>query len=225
MDLAELKFVVDTKQLEDAAKKIEALGVAVSKVNKPVTDAALKSEKLAAAQAKTAEANTKAAIAAEKLAKAQTVVTDSSKTQMSVLEKQQSITSYMADGLSKGMATIMSYGKAAGLAADDLKLLLDTLQTQKTFSGDPFDKSLSGVTSLKNELGILKEVQRLYGAGVELTSKQVRELASDKERLMVKLKEEGASLSTMKTALRGLNSEYIALATSINKFSDAETQC
>lgn len=224
MDLAELKFVVDTKQLEDAAKKIEALGVAVSKVNKPVTDAALKSEKLAAAQAKTAEANTKAAIAAEKLAKAQTVVTDSSKTQMSVLEKQQSITSYMADGLSKGMATIMSYGKAAGLAADDLKLLLDTLQTQKKFSGDPFDKSLSGVTSLKNELGILKEVQRLYGAGVELTSKQVRELASDKERLMVKLKEEGASLSTMKTALRGLNSEYIALATSINKFSDAETQ-
>jgi len=231
MDLAELKFVVNTEQLVDAAKKIDALAVSVSKVNKPITTAALESEKLAQAQAKTAlaaakveEANTKAAIAADKLAKAQNTVTDSSKTQMSILEKQQSITSYMSEGLSKGMATVMSYGKAAGLAADDLKLLLDTLQTQKKFSGDPFDKSLSGVTSLKNELGILKEVQRLYGSGVELTSKQVRELASDKERLMVKLREEGASLSTMKSSLRSLNSEYITLATSINKFSDAETQ-
>jgi hypothetical protein len=231
MELSTLKFVVDTKELVDAAKKIDALAVSVSKVNKPIATAALESEKLAQAQAKTAlaaakveEANTKAAIAAEKLAKAQTVVTDSSKTQMSILEKQQSITSYMSEGLSKGMATVMSYGKAAGLAADDLKLLLDTLQTQKKFSGDPFDKSLSGVTSLKNELGILKEVQRLYGSGVELTSKQVRELASDKERLMVKLREEGASLSTMKSSLRSLNSEYITLATSINKFSDAETQ-
>jgi len=32
MDLAELKFVVDTKQLEDAAKKIDALATSVSKV-------------------------------------------------------------------------------------------------------------------------------------------------------------------------------------------------
>jgi phage-related minor tail protein len=231
MELAELKFVVDTKQLEDAAKKIDALAVSVSKVNKPVTDAAMKSEKLAQAQAKTAreaakleEANTKASIAAEKLAKAQNSATESSKTHMSILEKQTSITSYMSDGLSKGMATIMSYGKAAGLAAGDLKLLLDTLQTQKKFSGDPFDNSLSGVTSLKNELSILREVQRLYGAGVDLTSKQVRELASDKERLIVKLKQEGSSLSAIKESLRNLNSEYIGLATSINKLSDAEKQ-
>jgi phage-related minor tail protein len=231
MDLAELKFVVKTEQLDEAATKIKELAVEVSKLNKPVTDAALKSEKLAQAQAKTAretakleEANTKAAIAAEKLAQAQKGATESGKTHMSILEKQTSITSYMSDGLSKSMATIMSYGKASGLAASELKLLLDTLQTQKKFSGDPFDNSLSGVTSLKNQLSILREVQRLYGTGVELTSKQVRELASDKERLIVKLKEEGASLSTIKDSLRNLKSEYIGLATSINKLSDAEQQ-
>jgi lambda family phage tail tape measure protein len=229
LNLEELKFVVNTEDLDTAAKKINALGDAIVKVNKPLKESAMDSEKLAQAQAKTAEAaakaelaTTKAALAAEKLSKATDSASDSGKTQMSILEKQQSILDFMTQGYTKGQSTILAYTKASGEATSEVAKILDA--QRQLAGGDPFDKSLSGIKSLRNELKVLEEVQRLYGQGVELTGKQVRDLALDKERLIMRMRQEGASIMEIQTALSSMKAEYIAVAGQVNAVSSAERE-
>ncbi len=221
MDLAELKFVVDTKQLEDAAKKIEALGVAVSKVNKPVTDAALKSEKLAAAQAKTAEATTKAETAQLKLSQAQEKVNNGSKTSVSVLERQTMILDYMAQGYSKGQSSILATAKAAGALDDAMIELGGTLKTQRTLiGGDTFDKSIGLMQKLQNETRITSEVNNLFNKNLGLTEKQMIDLAREKERLIALYNLEGKSLTNLTTEY----DKIVAKSVELNRANDARTK-
>ena len=222
MDLAELKFVVDTKDLDDAAKKIDALGVAVSKVNKPITRATVDTEKLAKSQAEVAEASAKAALAQLKLQQAQensTRVTGSSTT---VLERQQMILQFMTDGFSKGQASQLAYAKAARASADDLEALGQVLQTQRKLMGtDPFDKSMGALQSLRNEYTVIKEVQRLYNAELGLSKSQMQDLAKEKLRLIEKLKIEGASFTDVKNGIMELNAAYLKNANAENSITSA----
>lgn len=202
MDLAELKFVVNTEQLVDAAKKIDALTTAVSKVNKPITTAALESEKLALAQAKVAEATAKAETAQAKLKDAQEKGSKATGGSVSVLERQNMILEYMAQGLSKGQSSYMATAKAAGALDDELQQLLNTLRTQRTLQGsEPFDKSIGLYQKLQNETRISTEVNQLFNRNLGLTEKQMVDLAREKERLIALYGIEGRSLS-------GLGAEY-----------------
>lgn len=212
MDLAELKFIVNTDQLVAAKTAIDALGVAVSKVNKPVTEAAKESEKLAQAQAKTAKATaeaelavTKAALAAEKLGQAQQKSSDSTSKSVSILERQNLILEYMAQGNSKGQASIMATFKAAGALDSEMQQLNDTLKIQRTLiGGDPFDKSIGLMQKLQNEFKTTDEVNKLFNQGLGLTEKQMIDLAREKERLIALYGIEGRDI-------KGLTAEYNAL--------------
>lgn len=220
MDLAELKFVVDTTQLKEAAKEVEALGVAVNKVNKPVAKAAMDTEKLAKAQAEVAEKSAKAALAQHKLEQAQTKVNDSTGKSTSVLERQNMILGYMATGLSKGQASYMATAKSAGALDDELGELLTTLKTQRTLiGGDPFDKSIGLMQKLTNETKIVTEVNNLFNRGLNLTEKQMVDLAREHERLTALYNFEGKSLD-------GLAAEYdqiVQKSVEINQANDART--
>lgn len=227
LNLEKLVFEVDTSQLETAAKKLEALGTALNKVNKPASDAAIKTEKLAQAQAKTAEsvakaeaATSKAAIAAERLNKAQDTGNETTKRSLSIQERQATILEFMNQGYSKGQSSVLAYAKAAGEATDEIAKILD--MQRKIAGGDPFDKSLSGIKSLKNELEVLTQVEKLYAQGADLTTKQVRNLSLDRERLVQKMRQEGASIIEIQAALKNLNAEYISVATQVNKVAGAE---
>ncbi len=220
MDLAELKFVVDTKQLEDAAKKVDALAVSVSKVNKPVTDAALKSEKLALAQAAVAEKTAKAETAQLKLQQAQEKANTATSGSVTVLERQNMILEYMAQGLSKGQSSYMATAKAAGALDSELQELLVTLKTQRTLQGsEPFDKSIGLMQKLQNETRITAEVNDLFNRNLGLSEKQMIDLAREKERLIALYKLEGRSLD-------GLAAEYdqiIRTSAELNHLNDART--
>jgi len=227
MELSELKFVVNTKQLEDAATKIKELAVEVSKLNKPVTDAALKSEKLAQAQAKTAretakleEANTKTAIAAERLTKAQKANTTAANAGNTIAERQTEILKFQTEGYSKGQAATLAAAKAAGAYDDVLQQLGVTLKDQRILmGGQPFDNSIGLMQKLENETRISTEVNNLFNKSLGLTEKQMIDLAREHERLIKKYELEGKSLS-------GVAAEYdelIRKSVMLTQTNDART--
>lgn len=199
MDLAELKFLVNTDDLETAAVKIKALGTAVEGLKTP-----MKAVEQASAALGTSTKATGAATEA---------TTESTKKQVTILERQQKVLEYMTQGFSKGQSSVMAYGDAAGLTTRSLDELGKVLQTQRTLMGtDPFDKSLGAMQSLKNEYIVLKEVQRLYNAELGLSRSQMEDLAREKLRLIEKLKLEGSSLTDIKNGIKELNSAYLSNA-------------
>lgn len=262
MDLAELRFTVDTSQLEKADKAIASLATSIGKLNtagdksaavaakveaaeakktKELTKAAVETAKLAQAQAKTAKAESEAAVAAEKTAqatarttkatteaeaaalrleKAKKGETAATKESVSIQQRQADILDFMQQGYTRGQSSILAYAKAAGEATTEIAKILD-LQRQ-LIGGDPFDKSLSGLKALKNELTTMTEVQRLYNEGSSLTAKQVRELARDEERLLQVMKAKGATQNEIDAATASLKNEYTQIAGKINTVAEAE---
>jgi phage-related minor tail protein len=220
MDLAELKFVVDTKQLEDAAKKVADLGTEVSKLNKPMQNLTRESAKTNKELSKAEEAAAKAALAQTKLEQAQTKSTQAAAKSSSVLERQNLILEYMAQGNSKGQASILATAKAAGALDDEMLELNKTLVTQRTLiGGDPFDKSIGLMQKLQNEYKTTTEVTNLFNKNLGLTEKQMTDLAREKERLIALYGIEGKSLN-------GLAAEYeqlIQKSAMINQANDART--
>lgn len=206
MDLAQLKFVVDTSELKNATAEVEKLGVAVSKLSKPMKEASQSASELNKQQSATEKVAVK--------------TTESTKKQTTVLERQQMILEFMTQGFSKGQSSQLAYAKAAGALTSDLEQLGKVLQTQRTLMGtDPFDKSIGALQSLRNEYTVIKEVQRLYNADLGLTKSQMEDLAREKLRLIEKFKLEGKSLSEVKAGLIELNSAYIKNANAENEIS------
>jgi phage-related minor tail protein len=220
MDLAELKFVVDTKQLEEAAKQIEALGTSVSKLNKPMQEFTKESAKTSKELSKAEEAAAKAALAQVKLEQAQTKSVQATGKSNSVLERQNLILEYMAQGNSKGQSSILATAKAAGALDDEMLALNKTLTTQRTLiGGDPFDKSIGLMQKLQNEYKTTSEVTNLFNKNLGLTEKQMIDLAREKERLIALYGIEGKSLD-------GLAAEYeqiVQMSRQINQANDART--
>jgi phage-related minor tail protein len=220
MDLAELKFVVDTKELETAATRVAELGTAVSKLNKPMQELTRESAKTNKELSKAEEAAAKAALAQTKLEQAQTKSTQAAAKSSSVLERQNLILEYMAQGNSKGQASILATAKAAGALDDEMLELNKTLVTQRTLiGGDPFDKSIGLMQKLQNEYKTTTEVTNLFNKNLGLTEKQMTDLAREKQRLIALYGIEGKSLD-------GLSAEYeqlIQKSAMINRSNDART--
>lgn len=220
MDLAELKFVVDTKELEIAATRVAELGAAVSKLNKPMQDLTKESTKVNKELSKAEEAAAKAALAQVKLEQAQSKSVETASKSTSVLERQNLILEYMAQGNSKGQASILATAKAAGALDEEMLQLNNTLKTQRSLiGGDPFDKSIGLMQKLKNEYKTTTEVNDLFNKNLGLTQKQMIDLAREKERLITLYSIEGKDI-------KGLANEYdqlIRKSVAINQANDART--
>jgi phage-related minor tail protein len=203
LELNALRFTVDTKAFDDAIKKVDELTDKVQSIPNTIAQAGAKTEKSSKAVAQ----------AVEKEAKAQDQLAQATKGSTSILQRQQDIREFMTQGFTRGQSSILAYAKAAKTADSDMQALMQTLKSQRALiGGDPFDKSLSSIEALKNEFRLLKAAQREYGTENGLTIKQLRELALEKERVLERMKIEKASLTDIKTAIRGTISEYRALA-------------
>lgn len=247
LNLSELTFKVNTDALVQAAEKIAALGKSVEGLqgsfSKLEKGAAASEKALAEANRKNAQAAKANAEAALLQAKALTEVeraenlkvktiqastkateesTRSVSSNVSMLQRQQDIYGFMIEGFSRGQSSILATAKAAGILADEMKTLKTVLQDQRALLSDPFDKSLSGLLSLKNELAVVTRVQSMYTAELGLTKKQMRELAVDEMRLTTMLKEQGKSTQEIDAALKKLNQEYIKTAGNVNQVLNAE---
>lgn len=220
MDLAELKFVVITDDLEKAATRIKELGTEVSKLNKPMKDLTTESIKNNKELSKAEEAAAKAALAQVKLQQAQEKSVDTASKSVSVLERQNLILEYMAQGNSKGQASILATAKAAGALDGDMLALNQTLKTQRTLiGGDPFDKSIGLMQKLQNEYKTTLEVTTLFNRNLGLTEKQMIDLAREKQRLIALYGIEGRDIKE----LAGEYDELIRKSVMLNQANDTRT--
>lgn len=247
LNLSELTFKVNTDALVQAAEKIAVLGKSVESLQgsfsklekgtaaseKALAEANRKNAQAAKANAEAALLQAKALTEVERAEnlKAKTIQSSTKATEestrsvsnnVSMLQRQQDIYGFMIEGFSRGQSSILATAKAAGILADEMKTLKAVLQDQRALLSDPFDKSLSGLLSLKNELSVATRVQAMYTAELGLTKKQMRELAVDEMRLTTMLKEQGKSTKEIEDALKKLNKEYITTAGSVNQILSAE---
>lgn len=211
MELSQLVFSVSTEQLLKAKEAIDSLAVSMGNLNKAEQ-----------AEAKTAKDSVKSK---EQVAKAEEAAAESTKRGTTALERQKAILEFMTQGFSKGQSSVLAYAKSAGALTQELVELGNVLQTQrKLIGGDVFDKSMSGLIALKNQYGEIREAIRQYNAESGLTREQTRELTRDKERLIERMKLEGATLSEIKSAIREHNAQYTSLAGKVNTLTNAEKQ-
>lgn len=209
MELSQLTFLVSTEQLLKAKTAIDDLAASMDKLNK-----------IQVQEAKVAKESAKSK---ESLTKTTEESAESTKKSVTVLERQQQILKFMTDGFSKGQASVLSYAKSSGALASELKELESVLQTQrKLIGGDTFDKSMSGLTALKNQYGEIREAIRQYNSDMDLTRNQTRELARDKERIIEKMKLEGSTFSDIKNAVRDYNVVYTEQASRVNSLIKVE---
>lgn len=211
MELAQLTFSVSSEQLLKAKESIDALAVSMHNLNNAQSR-----------ESKTAKDSVKSK---ESLTKTTDESTESTKKNVSVLERQQAILEYMTQGFSKGQSSVLAYAKASGALTSEIKELGGVLQTQRRLiGGDTFDKSMSGLVALKNQYGEIKEAIRQYNSESGLTRNQTRELTRDKERLIEKMKLEGATFSDVKNAVRDYNSVYTEQAAKVNSLIKVERE-
>lgn len=246
MELSSLKFSVDTTELEKASGALSKLTKGVSDLNRAAKEQAQTEAALSRAAKDQARANLdnakaqdvrlKSTIAADKADQAREASTRkateaterasrAAKENVTILQRQSDILEFQTQGWSKGQSSILATAKAAKITTEEMKELQKVLETQRKLMGtDPFDKSLSGIKSLQNQYGELRESIRQYNAQSDLSSKQTRELARDKERLIVAMKAEGSSFSDIRRAVREHNTEYVKLANQYNTLIAKEEQ-
>lgn len=211
LELQALNFNVNTEQLLKAKEAIDALAISMANLN----NAQIKEAKVAKDSAKSKESLTKTTDES----------TESTKKSTTVLERQQAILEFMTQGFSKGQSSVLAYAKSTGALSTELKELEGVLQTQrKLIGGDTFDKSMSGLTALKNQYGEIREAIRQYNAETDLTRNQTRELARDKERIIERMKLEGASFSSIKAAIKDYNAVYAEQAARVNSLIGVEKE-
>lgn len=237
IELDSLKFVVDTTDLIKAVTEVGKLQSAVSNLNKPLKEnatisaaAAKESNSLAISDSNAAKAaaNAEAAVlrlnaAKERAQRASERVIKNTTQEVSVIEKLNLQLDYMAKGFTTGQSSRLASMKAQGLAVEDITKAMGIFnQMTRLKGGDPLDKSLSGTKSLKNALRELRIETELVDKGVELTSKQYKELAREKARIIQASLIEGKSYSEIKARLKKQEGVFISLARQVNNYTEAE---
>ena len=216
IELEKLLFSVDTAELDTALKKIGALSEKLD----TLTTATNKTNKASNDSTKTLKNST---TETNNATDAQNQLNESTSKANAILERQKDILKFQTEGFSKGQSSVLAYAKATGAATGEIKELGNVLQMQrKLIGGDPFDKSISGLVALQNQYGEIREAMRQYSKDTELTRNQTRELTRDKERIIEKMKLEGATFSQIKSAIKAHNDEYIRTANLVNNLTNQE---
>lgn len=222
MDLAELKFVVDTKQLENAAAKVAELGAEVSKLNKPMQDLSNNTNKVSTATEKAAKAT-------ETKAKADTKVVDTSSKLDGLLAKLTNRYTDMSDGSTSAEASVLQLARSLGATTEKaLEPYRAILEDIRGLSKSPFDSAIGSVRSITQEYDSLTYRAELASKGIFLTTAQLKEYSRIANEIKGKLK--AADLDPTKDeGLAKFNSElkvqqdlYLGIANKVNTLKTAE---
>lgn len=220
LELSSIVFKATTDELDAAVKKIETLGKSVeglasslgkldkasAETNKTQAQANLINAKAEKELAKAIDITDKTTAATERLTKA-------TREKQSVEERQEAITRIMAEGYSRGQASILATAEAAGEATERTAELL---KTQRAMQGvNPFDKSLGATTVFANETRVLTVASDLYAQGLGFTKSQLMELGREHVRLSEQFKIQGKDMG-------GLDAEFNKIVQSAQKVTQTE---
>lgn len=213
---------MDTKQLEEAAKQIDALGTAVNKLNKPMQQLSTNSEKAADASAKVAKA-TAAKVKADEKAVESTSKLDS------LLEKLNNRYIDMSKGSTSAEAGVLQLARSLGATTESaLKPYKDILENIRELSKSPFDSAIGSVRSITQEYDSLTYRAELASKGIFLTTTQLKEYSRIANEIKGKLKAvdldptQGEGLAKFNTELKAQQDIYLGLANKVNTLKAAE---
>jgi phage-related minor tail protein len=215
MDLQELRFVVKTEELVDAAKKIEALGTAINKLNKPMQEMATASDKVAKASEKKTKAEDEASKSAAKLDK--------------LLEKLNSRYADMANGSTSAEASVLHLARSLGATTENaLKPYKTALENIRELSKSPFDSAIGSVRSISQEYESMTHRAELASKGIFLTTNQLKEYSKIASEIKGKLKAadldptKGEGLEKFNSELKTQQGIYLGIANQVNTLKAAE---
>jgi len=222
MDLAELKFVVDTTQLKEAATRVAELGTAVSKLNKPMQDLATNTAKVSTATEKASKAN-------ENKVKGDTKVADSSSKLDSLLDKLTNRYTDMAKGSTSAEAGVLQLARSLGATTEEaLKPYKAILENIRELSKSPFDSAIGSVRSITQEYDSLNYRSELAAKGIFLTTNQLKEYSKIASEIKGKVKAvgldptQGEGLTKFNSELKIQQDLYLGVANSVNTLKVAE---
>ena len=227
LNLEELVFKVNTKELTEAVTSLEKLEGAVQSlgeksatINVKVkqTSSALKEQDKAAKD--TAESTAKLAKNAGEAAPKMDSVTRTLEKQLTAMQIFRGETITVADGVinlgsafTKTQANQLAMLKVSGATSDALKTMARSFEDfNKITSANTFDNSVAGIQRLRKEISEMNKVNELMAQGVKLTRDEIVNLVRDSERLTQQFQSEGLSAQQLDVALRGLEAEHVALA-------------
>lgn len=138
----------------------------------------------------------------------------------------------LADGIAKlGDGWTQSQAKQlANLAILDatkvqLEALARSLKEYNQITGtNPFDKSVGGVSKLRNEIAELQSVNHFMNRGLNLTKEEIQMLSRDSVALTQVMKSQGASIGDIARSVNTLTVEYSALAKKKNELVETAKQ-
>jgi tape measure domain-containing protein len=139
------------------------------------------------------------------------------KKSISVLERQRLIAKFLAGDFTKGEASILATGKAAGLTNKQMKELENTLKQIFKLSGkNPFDDSVDPLRRLTAESEKLVNKMKVLRGETTLTAKQLEELTIRQARVEASARANGLRGAALQSTINKATREYIALAESVN---------
>jgi phage-related minor tail protein len=241
MDLAELKFVVITKDLETAADKIKALQAAIVSLNETQKSSAALAKDDASAQqirikstiemtklkGQLAQAEANAQEATDRSTKSNNALGDSSDAVTKRLNKQADVlkltrgqTIEVADGnltldrsFRQSQVSALANLKALGATTEQMQLFAGTFKELNTAAGfNPLDKMSSGLTQLTQEVKELSSVSKLMESNVNLSRGALVSLSRDVEATTAAMKAEGKTTQDIDGAIASLTNQYKTLS-------------
>jgi len=245
MDLAELKFVVNTDELKTAADRIKALGDEITKLQSVQKTSLAQAKDEAAAdkvriKAQTDMANLKAKLAsAENKAKeAAEGNTAATKAAISESDKLQALLGRltnkwqdMAAGSTSAEASILNVARGMGATSTDalapVKALLENI---RSLSKSPFDSAIGSIRSITQELTSLNQRSALASKEIFLTGQQLREYSKIANEVQGKFAAmdidpfKGTGLSEATAEINKQQDAYLGLVKTVNALKNAETE-
>lgn len=225
MDLQELKFKVETAELDAAITKIDKLATTVKGLTKPVDELTKSSDKATKATKDIGEAADGTSKKLQGIGKAST---GTKQTVDSLQEKLKNTFKDLAEGFTRGESSILNVARSLKATDAELGQIQGVLKDISKLIKDPFDSAIGSVRAVTKELEMMKQRASLAGEGISLTTKQLREYSRIADEIGGKFKAQGiditqgAGLQDYNAKLRETQSVYIASAVELNKLTAAE---
>lgn len=240
MDLTSLKFVVETKELDDAIKKIEALGIAVQDFNTINSDKAKSDREAARAAKDLAKEQEKATKAAAKLAEAQAQAakstSDSGDASIDTGDKVEKLVTryellgkYLGQGFTRSFSGALSQMEMLGGGTEEQsKRIREAFDIIGSLNKNPFDSAIGAIKSISLEFESLTNRANLLNAGISLSTKQLYEYSRISSEIKAQMKSAGIDPSSAEgiklfdRSLKELQTTYLETATKANALDLAE---
>lgn len=225
MDLAELKFKVETGELLKAVQALKDMREGVNNLTKPLEE--LGTAGKTAAAGVSAIAKVKPAKPVEELADAAGKATDGLTGVERTLKKLETQTKVMRgstveladaqirlDGVfTKSQANMLANLKVQGATADQMKTAVSFINEMQAMSGsNPFDKSTQGLAALKKEVQEMQMVSDLMNKGLALSRNEASLLSRDIARLTSMMEKEGYSAAELDVKIQELTNDTVKYA-------------